>query len=67
MSAKERERLKVLHEGRKRHITQKQAGVELGLSARWIRTLRKRVRREGDTACGTDCAGDLRTGRRQRG
>jgi hypothetical protein len=50
MSAKERDRLKVLHEVRKRHITQKQAGVELGLSARWVRTLLKRVRREGDTA-----------------
>ena len=50
MSAKERDRLKVLHEVRKRHITQKQAGVELGLSARWVRTLLKRLRREGDTA-----------------
>jgi hypothetical protein len=35
MSAKERDRLKVLHEVRKRHITQKQAAVELGLSASW--------------------------------
>ena len=33
MSAKERDRLKVLHEVRKRHITQKQAGVELGKRA----------------------------------
>src|SRR5216684_237076 len=50
MSAKERDRLKVLHEVRKRHITQKQAGVELGLSERWVRTLLKRLRREGDKA-----------------
>jgi transposase len=50
MSAKERERLKVLHEVRKRHITQKQAGVELGISVRWVRTLVKRLRREGDSA-----------------
>src|SRR5713101_7814507 len=50
MSARERDRLKVLHEVGKRHITQKQAGVELGLSTRWVRTLLKRLRREGDTA-----------------
>jgi transposase-like protein len=47
MSAKERDRLKVLHEVRKRHITQKQAAGELGLSGR---TLLKRLRREGDRA-----------------
>src|SRR4029077_9946841 len=50
MSEKERDRLKVLHEVRKRHITQKQAGAELGLSERWVRTLLKRLRREGDQA-----------------
>jgi transposase len=50
MSAKERDRLKVLHEVRKRHITQKQAGVELGISVRWVRTLVKRLRKEGDSA-----------------
>lgn len=50
MSARERDRLKVLHEVRKRHITQKQAGVELGISVRWVRTLLKRLLREGDRA-----------------
>jgi len=50
MSVKERDRLKVLHEVRKRHITQKQAGVELGISVRWVRTLVKRLRKEGDSA-----------------
>ena len=50
MSARELDRLKVLHEVRKRHITQKQAGVELGISVRWVRTLVKRLRREGDSA-----------------
>jgi len=50
MSARERDRLKVLHEVRKRHITQNQAGVELGISARWVRTLVKRLLREGDSA-----------------
>src|SRR4029077_596924 len=50
MSAKERDRLKVLHEVRKRHITQKQAGVELGISVRWVRACRNLVRKEGDSA-----------------
>jgi hypothetical protein len=50
MSARERDRLKALHEVRKRHITQKQAGVELGISVRWLRTLVKRLQREGDRA-----------------
>jgi Homeodomain-like domain len=35
MSTKERDRLKVLHEVRKRHITQRQAAAELGISVRW--------------------------------
>jgi DNA-binding Lrp family transcriptional regulator len=48
MSARERDRLKVLHEVKKRHITQKQASVELGLSERWVRALLKRLKREGD-------------------
>jgi len=34
MSAKERDRLKVLHEIKQRYITQKQAAGELGLSVR---------------------------------
>jgi transposase len=50
MSARERDRLQVLHEVRKRHIPQKQAGVELGLSVRWVRTLLQRLRKEGDRA-----------------
>jgi len=48
MSAKERDRLKVLHEVRKRHITQRQAAAELGISVRWVRTLLNRLRVHGD-------------------
>ena len=44
MSAKERDRLKILHEVKKRHITQKQAAAELGLSVRWVRALLVRRR-----------------------
>jgi hypothetical protein len=50
MSTKERDRLKVLHEVKQRHITQKQAAVELGLSVRWVRTLLVRLGARGDEA-----------------
>lgn len=49
MSAKERDRLKVLHEVKQRHITQKQAAAELGLSVRWVRKLLLRLRARGDS------------------
>ena len=52
MSAKERDRLKILHEVKKRHITQKQAAAELGLSVRWVRALLVRWRARGDGALG---------------
>jgi helix-turn-helix protein len=58
MTAKERDRLKVLHEVKKRHITQKQAAAELGLSVRWVRKLLVRLRTRGD--------GGLRHGLRGR-
>src|SRR5207245_2999453 len=48
MSAKERDRLKVLHEVQKRHIHQKPAAAELGLSVRWVRKLLVRLRAGGD-------------------
>jgi hypothetical protein len=50
MSQKERERLKGLHEVRKRHITQEQAGKELGMTARWVRELLRRMKARGDRA-----------------
>jgi hypothetical protein len=58
MSAKERDRLKVLHEVKQRHIPQKQAAGELGLSVRWVRKLLVRLRTRGD--------GGLRHGLRGR-
>ncbi|HET9177550.1 MAG TPA: ISNCY family transposase [Terriglobia bacterium] len=48
MNQKERDRLKVLHEAEKGHLTQKQAGVQLKLSERWVRELVGRLRKEGD-------------------
>src|SRR5579859_6389614 len=48
MSTRERERLKVLHEAEKGHLTQKQAGAQLKLSERWVRKLVGRLRKEGD-------------------
>jgi transposase len=50
MSAKEQDRLKVLHEVRKRYITQKQAAAELGISVRWVRALLGRMKARGDGA-----------------
>jgi len=48
MSARDRDRLKVLHEAEKGHLTQKQAGVQLKVSERWVRKLMARLRKEGD-------------------
>ncbi len=48
MSSKDRERLKVLHEVKKRHITQEQAGKELALSARRVREWLRRMKARGD-------------------
>ena len=53
MSAKERDRLKVLHAVMKPHITQKQAGAEPGLSERWIRELLLRVQKRVMKGYGT--------------
>ena len=50
MSSKERERLKVLHAVKKRHITLGQAGKELGVTARWVRELLRRMKARGDRA-----------------
>jgi transposase len=50
MTAKERDRLKVLHEVRQRHTTQKLAAAELGLSVCWVRKLLVRLRARGDNA-----------------
>jgi len=48
MSARDRDRLKVSHEAERGHLTQKQAGVQLKVSERWVRKLVSRLRKEGD-------------------
>lgn len=50
MNQKERDRLKVLHEARKRQITQKQAAEQMGVTERWVRKLLARMRQKGDQA-----------------
>ena len=50
MSQKERERLKVLHEANQRHIRQKEAAGQMGVTERWVRKLLARMRKEGDRA-----------------
>lgn len=48
LSTRERDRLKVLHEVTKGHLTQRGAAAQIGISDRWVRKLLKRVKREGD-------------------
>ncbi|HEY7392429.1 MAG TPA: ISNCY family transposase [Bryobacteraceae bacterium] len=50
MSKRDRDRLKVLHELQKGHITQRQAGEQLHLTGRWIRELAQRISEQGDKA-----------------
>jgi len=50
LSRRERDRLKVLHEVRKGHLSQVQAAEQLKLSERWIRELVGRLRQRGDRA-----------------
>jgi DNA-binding Lrp family transcriptional regulator len=48
MSQKDWDRLKVLHAAKKGLLTQKQAGMQLRLSERWVRKLLVRLREEGE-------------------
>jgi transposase len=48
LSTRDRDRLKVLHEVKQGHLTQRQAAEQLKVSDRWVRQLLGRVRREGD-------------------
>jgi hypothetical protein len=48
LSRKERDRLKVLHEVQRKHLTQREGGQQLGLSERWVRKLLARIHQRGD-------------------
>ena len=48
MSTKERDRLKVLHEVKRGHLTQRAAGQQLGVTDRWVRKLLVRMKQEGN-------------------
>jgi hypothetical protein len=48
LSTKDRDRLKVLHEVKGKHLTQRVAAQQLGISDRWVRKLLMRVKQEGD-------------------
>ena len=50
LSKRDRDRLKVLHEVRKGHITQRQASEQLKLTERWVRELCERIEEHGDKA-----------------
>ena len=48
MSTRDRDRLKVLHEVKNGHLTQRGAAEQLGVTDRWVRKLLERVKQEGD-------------------
>jgi transposase len=48
LSTKDRDRLKVLYEVKREHLTQRAAAGQLGISDRWVRELLGRVKQEGD-------------------
>jgi len=48
LNKNDRDRLKVLHEVEQKHLTQREAGQQLGLSERWVRKLLARIRQGGD-------------------
>jgi transposase len=50
LTRRDRDRLKVLHEVGKGHLTQRQASEQLKLSDRWIRKLLLRMKEQGDRA-----------------
>ena len=50
MSQKERDRLQVLHAANQRHLRQKEAAAQMGVTERWVRKLMARMRKEGDRA-----------------
>lgn len=50
LTRQDRDRLKVLHEVRQGHITQREAAQQLKLTDRWIRELVGRVEEQGDQA-----------------
>ncbi len=63
MSARDRDRLKVLHEAEKGHLTQKQAGVQLKVSERWVRKLWGDCGRRATAGFCTGYGGGPRSGR----
>src|SRR5437016_4654085 len=48
LSTTDRDRLKILHEVKRKHLTQRAAAQQLGISDRWVRKLLVRVRKGGD-------------------
>src|SRR3989442_14419711 len=47
LSTKDRDRLKVLHEVKRKHLTQRAAARQRGISDRWVRKLLVRGRKGG--------------------
>jgi hypothetical protein len=63
LSTKDRDRLKVLHEVKQGHLTQRQGGELLRISDRWVRKLLLRVKKEGDRGVVHGLRGRVSNGR----
>jgi hypothetical protein len=50
LTQRDRDRLKVLHEVQRGHITQRKAAAQLQCTDRWIRKVVKRLGKKGDGA-----------------
>jgi transposase len=50
LTQRDRDRLKVLHEVGKGHLTQRQASEQLKLTDRWVRKMLQRIKERGDRA-----------------
>src|SRR6266487_4103384 len=62
LSTKDRDRLKILHEVKRKHLTQRAAAQQLGVSDRWVKKLLRRVKKEGDRGVVHRLRGGCRTG-----
>ena len=66
MTQADRDRLVALKKAKKKLITQREAGEELGLSVRHVKRLIRALKKHGDKVAVHGCVGSHRTGRSTR-
>src|SRR5438874_8726919 len=67
LSTKDRDRLKILHEVKRKHLTQRAAAQQLGVSVRGVRELLGGGRKKADGGVGHGGRGGGRNGRLREG